>query len=310
MTATGVTPELSIVVALISGQVDDLDRCLTALERQVDLPATEVLVPYDEPCRGVLALASRHPLVRFLPLEGVDTRQARAGASREHHDWLRTLGLREARGRLVILTEDHAHADPHWAAALLEVLAQRSEAACAGGAVEWGGSTTLSFAVYLCDFGRYQNPLPEAPATFVSDSNVCYRRDALDRVATAWAQQYQETVVHGALTRAGAQLWLTPRAVVWQARQGLTWRTAMAERFVWGRSYAASRVPGAAPVPRLLLAAATPLLPVLLTWRLVDAARQKQRETGRTLRTIPALLALNACWALGELVGYLTARAA
>jgi hypothetical protein len=182
-------PELSIVVALISGKSADLERCLTALRGQTGIPEPEVLVPYDNASDHVLELASRFPGVSFLPLEGVDTRQARAGASREHHDQLRTLGLRRARGQFVILTEDHAHADENWASSLLSLLARNPAAACAGGAVEWGGRTMLSYAVYLCDFGRYQNPIPEAPAQFVSDSNVCYRRVSLESVAQAWTRQ-------------------------------------------------------------------------------------------------------------------------
>ena len=296
-------PELSIVVALISGKTEDLERCLSALDNQTGISSPEVLVPYDNACEHVLELAARFPGVTFVPLEGVDTRQARAGASREHHDQLRTLGLRRARGEFVILTEDHAHADPKWASSLLALLARKPAAGCAGGAVEWGGRTMLSYAVYLCDFGRYQNPIPEAQAQYVSDSNVCYRRASLESIAGAWPSRYQETIVHDALARHGAELWLTPAAMVWQGRTGLTWRAALQERRVWGRSYAGSRV--AAGVQRLLLAALTPALPLVLTWRLVSAARRKGRDVSQTLRVVPALLALNSAWALGEFTGYL-----
>src|SRR5262249_11457512 len=155
-------------VALISGKTADLERCLDALQSQREAPPFEVLVPWDEPCRDVLSLEPRFPSVKFLPLSGVDTRAARAGASREHHDALRTLGLRGARGAIVILTEDHAHADASWCAGLIRALDTHPQAGCVGGAVEHGGASLLSFAVYLCDFGRYMNPLPEGPAWFVS----------------------------------------------------------------------------------------------------------------------------------------------
>jgi hypothetical protein len=306
---TAASPEVSIVVALISGRTADLERCLRALGAQESAPPFEILVPYDEPCRDVLHLAAAFPDVRFIQLEGVDTRPARAGASREHHDLLRTLGLRRARAPLVILTEDHAHADRRWCASLVAVLRSRPRAACVGGAVEWGGRSLLSYAVYLCDFGRYQNPLPEGPATFVSDSNVCYRRQALEQVAGAWSDQYQETIVHGALARDGGELWLTPSAVVWQARSGLTWGEALRERYVWGRSYAASRVAGAGAVRRLVFAAFAPLLPFLLTARLVGGARRRGREVARAVLSAPLLWVLNAAWSVGELAGYASGRA-
>lgn len=301
-------PDLSIVVALISGRTEDLERCLAALASQEDVPPLEILVPYDEPCRDVLRLAAAFPAVRFIALEGVDTSADRAGAGREHHDLLRTLGIRCARGRFVILTEDHAHADPRWCASLLAAFEAHPRAACVGGAVEWGGTSLLSYAVYLCDFGRYQNPLPDAPAIFVSDSNVCYRREMLDATADRWQRQYRETIVHGELVCRGHELRLTPHAVVWQARTGLAWGDALRERFVWGRSYAGSRFPDRSRVKRFVFAALTPGLPLLLSWRYFSGAWSRRQPRGRLLLAGAPLVLLSAVWALGEMVGYLTGR--
>lgn len=304
----GDEPELSVVVGLISGKIGDLERCLAALAAQEGAPPFQLLVPWDEPCAAVLALQPKFPQARFLKLEGVDTRAARAGGSREHHDTLRTLGLRHARGRHVILTEDHAHAEPRWCAGLLKALALHPQAGCVGGAVECGGAGLLAFAVYLCDFGRYMNPVADGPAWYVSDSNVCYRKSALDAVADGWRGDYHETIVHGAIAAKGLELRLTPEVKVWQTRSGLTLGEALRERRVWGRSYAGSRVANAGIGQRLMLAALTPLLPFVLTWRLLKGVLQKRRAIGRTILALPLLLALSAVWSLGELVGYLTGK--
>lgn len=306
--ADGPPPDLSVVVALISGKVADLERCLAALAAQEGAPPFEVIVPFDEPCAAARGLAARFADVAFVPLVGVDTRAARAGGSREHHDTLRTLGLRRARGRNVILTEDHAHAEPRWCAGLLQALADHPQAGCVGGAVECGGRGLLAFAVYLCDFGRYMSPLAEGPAWYVSDSNVCYRRAVLDAVADAWRDDYHETLVHGAIAAKGHELRLTPKVVVWQTRSGLTLGEALRERLVWGRSYAGSRVAQAGIGKRLVLAALTPLLPFVLTWRLLKGVLQKKRAIGRALLALPLLFLLSAVWSFGELIGYLTGR--
>jgi hypothetical protein len=306
--SNGAVPELSVVVGLISGRTADLERCLAALAAQEGVAPFEIVVPWDEPCRASLALAAKFPSARFVELAGVDTRAARAGGSREHHDTLRTLGLRHARGRHVILTEDHAHAEPRWCAGLLQALQDHPKAGCVGGAVECGGRGLLAFAVYLCDFGRYMNPLPDGPAWYVSDSNVCYRRSALDEVADAWRGDYHETIVHGAIAAKGHELRLTPKVVVWQTRSGLTFGEALRERFVWGRSYAGSRVAGAGLAPRLVRAALTPLLPFVLTWRLLKGVLQKKRAVMRTLLALPLLFLLSAVWSWGEFVGYASGR--
>jgi hypothetical protein len=234
-------PRLSVVVGLISGKKPDLARCLRALHAQAPGIVTEIVVPYDDPCADVVTLGREFPHVRFVHAAGLDTRAAREGASREHHDTLRTIGIREARGELIALTEDHAYVADSWCAELAAALDRYPTAAAIGGAVDCDSERLLNWAVWFCDFGRYQNPLPEGPAAFVSDSNVAYRRAALEKVADAWQADYHETAVHWAMIAAGFDLCTTPRVMVWQARSGLVLGAALRERFVWARSFAGTR---------------------------------------------------------------------
>lgn len=299
-------PELSVVVALISGRPEDLERCLAALAEQEAPPSMEVLVPYDRAVSEVLGLAERFPGVRFFEAAGLETAAARQGASREHHDTLRTLGLRAARGRVVALTEDHAIASKTWCADMLRLLDEHPEAAAVGGAVECKSERLLGWAVYYCDFGRYQNPLPEGPAEYVSDSNVAYRREALEAVADAWREDYHETLVHWALVEAGHVLLLTPKSQVWQHRSSLDWSSALAERRVWGRSFAGTRTKGMAAAKRLVFAAGAAVLPFLLTARVVRGGLARGRHRGKLLGALPSIFLLHLVWALGELQGYVT----
>jgi GT2 family glycosyltransferase len=298
-------PTLSVVVALISGRADDLRRCLTALHAQTMKMPLEVIVPYDPPCADVVRLQAEFPAVRFLPVE-LDTRAARAGASREHHDTLRTIGLRAASGEVVALTEDHAHVAANWCEEMAAALARHSAAAAVGGAVECDSARLLNWAVWFCDFGRYQNPLPEAAATFVSDSNVAYRRSAIQTIEATWQHDYHETAVHEALVKAGFELRTTPRVVVWQARGELSWGNALRERYVWARSFAGSRA-RLIGARRLLLAVLSPVLPVLMTWRLIGLTRRRARHTRRLIGALPHVFLLQCVWAVGEAVGYVTA---
>jgi hypothetical protein len=304
-------PALSVVVALISGRKDDLARCLASLGAQQERNArelpTEILVPYDDAAAEVVALAAQHPGVRFLRAAGLDTRAARAGLSREHHDTLRTIGLAAARGRVVALTEDHAVASDTWCADMVRLLAEHPEAAAIGGAVECRSARLLNWAVYYCDFGRYQNPLPAGPARYVSDSNVAYRRAALEAVRDAWRDDYHETIVHDALVARGLELWLHPGSLVWQERGELSAARALQERRVWGRSFAGTRVQGAPLARRLAYAAASVLLPALLTLRLARGVVRRRRTLRRFAACLPWIVVLQCAWALGELAGYLTA---
>lgn len=298
---------MSVVVALISGRKDDLERCLAALHDQTLALPLEILVPYDEPCAEVTELAGRFPDVRFLPAEGLDTREARAGASREHHDTLRTIGLRAATGDVVALTEDHAHTAQTWCAEMVAALDRHPNAAAVGGAVDCDSPALLNWAVWFCDFGRYQNPLPEGRSEFVSDSNVAYRRQALARVEPAWRGDYHETAVHWAMVEAGFELCSTPRVIVWQARRGLEIRGALRERVVWARSFAGTRARMVGSPRRFVFAALSPLLPVVMTARLAQTAFTRGAYRGKFVAVLPLIVLLQLFWALGEFIGYVTA---
>ncbi len=299
--------KLSVVVGLISGKRADLERCLEALHAQTLQLELEILVPYDDPCREVTTLAARFPIVRFLRAEGLDTAAARAGASREHHDTLRTIGIRAATGDLIALTEDHAHTARTWCAEMAAALERHPKAAAVGGAVECDSERLLNWAVWFCDFGRYQNPLPEGPSEFVSDSNVAYRRAALERVESVWREDYHETAVHWAMVEAGFELCTTPRVVVWQARSGLALGSALRERFVWARSFAGTRARMAGSPKRWIWAVASPLLPLLMTWRLARTAFSRGAHKGRFVAALPLIVLLQLFWAVGEFVGYVSA---
>jgi GT2 family glycosyltransferase len=302
------TPEsrLSVVVALIAGDAACLRRCLAALREQTT-PANEIIVPYDDECRDVLKLTSEFPAVKFIHAAGLNTAAARAGAGREHHDTLRTIGLRQATGEFVALTEDHAYASPDWCNEMADGLARRPGAAALGGAVECDSSSILNWAVWFCDFGRYQNPMPDGMAAFVSDSNVIYRRSALERIGHAWQTDYHETAVHGAFVASGLELHTTPRAVVWQKRPLLSWRVALRERYVWARSYAGTRARIEGSPRRWILAMLSPALPAIMTWRIVSLTRSRGRHNGQLFRALPSIVLLQSIWALGEFVGYVTA---
>jgi hypothetical protein len=163
--------------------------------------------------------------------------------------------------------------------------------------------------VYFCDFGVYQNPLPAGPSRSASDANVCYKRDALESVHEAWDQSYNEIRVHYALARRGEIIALSPQVVVYQHRLNLRLGPMLLERYAWARSYAAVRVANATGLSRFLLAGICPLLPFLLLTRQFLTVLRKGRNCGAFLRAAPLVLLLDAAWAYGEFVGYLSGRA-
>jgi hypothetical protein len=302
---------LSVVVVIVSDTTDGhcdlahLAGCLEALAAQSGAQAAEVIVPYHPAMADVSALRRRFPGVTFLACDDLKTFTGRGG-SREHHDELRARGLDVARGEVVGLLEDHARPDAGWAAAMIE--AHQGPCAGVGGAIENGIDRALNWAVYFCDFGKYQNPVPAGESAFASDANVSYKRSALAPIRPVWQKSFHEPAVNGALRSRGERLALAPRAVVYQHRSDLRLAPAVKERFIWGRSFAAARGKGLG-ARRLVYAAASPVLPAVLLLRMTATALKRRRRLGAFVRALPLTLLLTAGWAAGELVGYLTGAA-
>ncbi len=303
------SPALSVVVTVVSDTSEasdtlQLEQCLEALQAQVDSPPLELLVTCNGRLSGIDQLQTRFPNVRFIAVDKLRT--ARSGPSREHHDELRGIGIRAARAPLVALIEDVGLPDPLWTAQLVNEHA--ASYAAVGGAMENGIDRPLNWAVYFGDFGRYQNPIPRGPSPFVSDANVCYKRDALERVADAWPDSYNEARVHGALAGRGEVLALSPEVVVRQNRLNLRLGSVLTERYVWGRSFAATRVIALPASKRFLLAAMTPLLPFVLFLRQMRKVLASKRNRLAFLRAAPLTFLVNTTWSWGEFVGYITGR--
>lgn len=304
-------PVLSVVVAIVSdttGHPDasHLGPCLAALAAQKGGPRKEVIVPYHPAVEGIPAMRLKYPAVQFLEVPDLRTYLGRGG-SREHHDELRARGLAAARGGIVALIEDHGIAAPDWSAQVVE--AHRQGFAAIGGAIENGIDRPLNWAVYYCDFLRYQNPLPAGESPIASDANVTYKRPALASVEPVWKEIFHESSVNDALRSRGERVALSPRIVLYQHRLGLRLWGALQERFVWGRSYAATRARLVDLPKRAFWAIFSPALPALMMARMTQMAWQKRRTRAAYLRALPLTFALIVSWSMGELAGYLTGRA-
>jgi hypothetical protein len=297
---------LTAVVTIVDGEAS-LERCLIALETQSGVSALEIIVPWDDSVADVPALAARHPRCRFLPLGTIETKRPKAGPAGRHElfDRRRAAGLAAAGGELVAILEDRGVPRPDWAHTMERLHASLAYAVI-GGAIENGRRNLLNWAVYFCDFGRYQLPFAAGARPYVSDVNVCYKRRALDLTRDLWTERYHETTVHWALQRAGEKLYLSPEPVVEQHRDGLRLAALVSERLGSGRLFAYTRGRETGRPRRLILAALTSVLPFLLLARQLRDRVRRRRSIGAFLGAAPVCWLLLAAWSAGEALGYLT----
>jgi hypothetical protein len=295
---------LSVVITVVEGD-PTLSRCIDAVSMQAGSPDLEIIVPFDAAIPEVAKLADRLPHVRFVDAGTIPDAPIR-NAFNEHalYEHRRAAGLRAANGRLIALLEDRGVPQSDWATGMIQLHASL-DAGAIGGVVAHGGRGPLRWALFLCDFGRYQPCVAEGPVEYLSDVNICYKREAIESLRHLWSHKYQESTVNWALRRAGDQLYLSRLPVVVEQRAVAGLWPAMKERIHWARIFAHVR---GRETPsrwrRLLWAAVTPVLPLVLF------SRHLRRQLGSTTdriqfaTAIPALLLLLYCWSLGECIGY------
>lgn len=296
---------LSVIVTIVDGG-STLTGCLEAILNQERSPPLEVLVPYDDSVAGIAEVATRFPQCRFVSMGPVRTHAASTSFLGQHEliDRRRSAGLAAASGDLVAIVEDRGVPRARWAASAVALHAEYPHAVI-GGAVENGRDRTLNWSVYFCDFGRYQLPFPPRPSPRASDVNVCYKRAVLDSLRLLWADRYHEPIVHEALLRRGETIFLSPDLVVDQMRDGLQLGALCRERVAWARLYAAIRIREVSLLQRATLVVLSPLLPLVLMFRLVRDRIVKRRSLIAFLVALPCTVLLLAAWSVGEATAYL-----
>lgn len=301
-------PRLSVVLTVVDG-AEAVHECLRALAEQEGSPSLEVIVPWDDSVPGVGALRSEFGSVHFLAMGRIATERPIGSPAGQHelYDRRRSAGLKAVRGDIVCILEDRGIPERVWAAKVARLHAELPHAVI-GGAVECGIDAALNWAVYFCDYGRYQLPLDAGPREYVTDVNIAYKRRALERVRELWAERYHETTVHWQLARAGETLWLTPDFVVWQRRRGLSVASILRERVEWGRLFAYTRVKEASAPKRVTYVLMALVLPVVLLLRHGRMQAEKRVHFRRFLAVSPLVALFLAAWSLGELLGYVTGR--
>jgi hypothetical protein len=299
---------LSVIVTIVDGGLA-LNRCLEALRDQTDPPEMEVLVPYDDTV-SLQDVSSPQPTrITFLPLGTLRTAHGSTTALGQHElfDRRRAAGLWAATGDLIAMLEDRGVPRRDWAAQVMKVHSQLPHAVI-GGAIDNGVDRLMNWAVYYCDFGRYQPPFAARASSFASDVNVSYKRAALESVKPTWAVRYHEPSVHNALRHASHTVFLTPDLVVDQMRGRLRLGALWRERVGWARLYAEIRQRDMPGPMRLLRFAAAPLLPFVLLGRMLRDRLERPATLRSFVAAVPLIIVLLSAWSLGEAIGYASNR--
>lgn len=263
-----------------------LRACLDALEPQRE--HAEVIVAEATPTPA--ELRRRYPWARFV--------ERRGGLVPE----LWRDGIEASSGDVVALTISPMVPAPDWVAA---IRAAHEKHDVVGGAIDPGDGLRLTdWGEYFCRYAREMRPFAAGPRDDVAGDNAAYKRRHLDQWRDEWRDGFWENVFHRRLRGEGVGLWLTPSVVVRQGRSAGAAAFAH-QRLEHGRLYGRQRGSHFTPARNAIGIAAAPLVPFLMTKRVLAEVFARRRYRRRAIAALPFIFAFNVVWAVAEATGHL-----
>ena len=255
----------------------------------------EVIVVDATPDGGGLPWLE-HPAVRYLPTAELPSIAAGKAA-----------GARLARGRFMAFVEDHCHAEPGWAAAVVDGFARGADAV----AYAFGNLNPVNYvsrAFLLLAYGPWASPVASGWIDRPSRMNVAYRadliREHLDRMDDFF---HCETMFEAALRRRGCRFWQAGEAHVRHLNHLRFWGAAR-DSATWQRVGSATRVrlEQWSLGRRMVYALAAPCLsPPVIVARLGRRLWARPELRRPFLAALPLILAVYHCGSVQESLGYL-----
>src|SRR5579864_2855150 len=277
---------VSVVIGA-SESAAGLERCLSALGPQVD-DRVEVMVCQALPDSN--GLRERYPWARFVDVPGALV------------PVLWREGIDRAGGSIVALTIAQMEPAPDWIAT---IRSEQGRGAALGGAIEPGSHLRISdWAEYFCRYARDMLPFESREVLDLPGDNASYRRDLLVQNQDVYRDGFWEPDVHRRLREGGATCWHSPDLVVHQGRS-FGPRAFIGQRLHHGRAYGHQRGVRFSPARNLVGVLGSPLVPFLMTYRIVAEVTRRRRLRLRLLAALPMIFVFNLAWAVAEARGHL-----
>ena len=283
---------LSVIVTSYESPAS-LEKCLQALYVQVE--AANIVVSDCSAVNPGAALQRQFPRVQFLHFEG-----------KHSVPELRWMALPHTSEAIIAAVEARCVPSVTWCSELLAAHALWPECPAIGGPVFLPPQASpFAWGLSFCEYGMFAPPIEVGLAPALSGANLSYKREALQAASDLTSCGEWETLLH--------QRWLSQGRVLGMCAASVTFfnsmskKTALRQRWHYGRGFAADRVRGKVTAIRLFYAAAAFVLPALLTWRLAVAAQRKGLLVP-FLQASAWVMLLNAFWGFGEVAGYLAGK--
>lgn len=163
-------------------------------------------------------------------------------------------------------------------------------------------SDALNWAVYLLRYVRFAPPMDGGRVDDIAADNAVYDRNAILACPDLLEAGFWEPSFHARFHESGRELLLDPRMrVTFSGTNELG--AFIRHRYAHGREYGQARGIRSAGFKRIVLLAATLILPGLILARIFVRA-SRRRLAGQAVRSLPWLVLFVLAWVAGESRGY------
>jgi len=288
-------PTFSVLIGLVGTvERERILETLAALRAQRGAPTWETILADRRNDEVSDRIRREFPEAHLLPCEAATPLPE-----------LRARALDRARGRWIVVTEDHCVPGPDWLACIASAFAEAPPGTAAvGGCVENGvRDTPFHHATFLCEYASLLPPVAEGVVGDLPGMNVAYTRTALASIEPHLLREsFWETAVHQRFRDDGLRL-VSRNAIVVVHSKRFNFPLFARQRYLYSRNYAGRRFHRRARFRRFAACAGSAVLPVVLLARIVRSVRAK-RDDLPLVAAMPWLAVFVLIWAWGEAVGY------
>lgn len=270
------------------------------------VPGLEVLVRQQSRSPDEVIIATRHNEEACMRLRALYPGMIVLTACRTAPiTALRSMGIRAARGTVIVVTEDHCVPSRDWIRIVEQRMRER-DCAVVGGPVENAFTSRLrDWAAFLTEYADFIAPTGSHKTTqAVPGNNAAYRRELCDDLCATLDRGRWESFRLQELLQEGVRVVFDPQMLIHHSRSFDFWYF-VGQRYHFCRSFAAMRGYSFTLEDRFKYGLGSLLLPPLLWLRGFLTLMRKRRLVGRYLVCSPLIAIYMIVGAFGEMVGYL-----
>jgi len=287
-------PRLSVIIPVYNAR-DTIEGCLGSIEGQLDEGRDEIIIVDSSSDGTAGVVARRFPRVRLFTFP-----------ERKYPGDARNFAIAQAQGEILAFIDADCVAAPDWAEQI--VAAHEGGDPVIGGIIEIANpESRVSWAQYFCEFSRWMAGTPGGETSEIPAVCLSLKRWVFDKYGPFLEGVLcADTAFNWRLVEGGIRRLIVPSIRVSHVnidRLGLLVRKQIIHGGFFARVRAAER--GFSLPRRLIYAAGSPALPLLLTYRIVRRVLSRRTYVRELVRAMPLVLLACTFWSLGEMLGYL-----